>query len=346
MNKRAYLYIAALLGITSPFYAAPASAAQTYSKTAMQQQSSCSGNVKDSNGEPIIGATIRFEGSNGGTVTDLDGNFTLKDVKMGVKITISSIGYKTKTIIWNGGSIRATLLEDSNMLQETVVVGYGVQKKANLTGSVSAITSKDIEGVPVANTATLLQGRMTGVNITMNGAQAGNDNPEIRVRGVGTFGNSNPMVLIDGVEGTLSQLSDISPADIENISILKDAASAAIYGVRAANGVILITTKKGSAGSVKVNYGGSYSIQSATVLPKFLNSYDWAIMRNETNPGSYDQAALEKLKNGSDPDHYANTDWMDEIMQTGHMQQHSLSVSGGSENVQFMTSINYSDQKG
>lgn len=170
---------------------------------------------------------------------------------MGVKITISSIGYKTKTIIWNGGSIRATLLEDSNMLQETVVVGYGVQKKANLTGSVSAITSKDIEGVPVANTATLLQGRMTGVNITMNGAQAGNDNPEIRVRGVGTFGNSNPMVLIDGVEGTLSQLSDISPADIENISILKDAASAAIYGVRAANGVILITTKKGSAGSVK-----------------------------------------------------------------------------------------------
>lgn len=346
MNKRAYLYIAALLGITSPFYAAPALAAQTYSKTAMQQQSSCSGNVKDSNGEPIIGATIRIEGSNGGTVTDLDGNFTLKDVKMGVKITISSIGYKTKTIIWNGGSIRATLLEDSNMLQETVVVGYGVQKKANLTGSVSAITSKDIEGVPVANTATLLQGRMTGVNITMNGAQAGNDNPEIRVRGVGTFGNSNPMVLIDGVEGTLSQLSDISPADIENISILKDAASAAIYGVRAANGVILITTKKGSAGSVKVNYGGSYSIQSATVLPKFLNSYDWAIMRNETNPGSYDQAALEKLKNGSDPDHYANTDWMDEIMQTGHMQQHSLSVSGGSENVQFMTSINYSDQKG
>lgn len=246
MNKRAYLYIAALLGITSPFM--PPLHQQL---RPIQKQSSCSGNVKDSNGEPIIGATIRIEGSNGGTVTDLDGNFTLKDVKMGVKITISSIGYKTKTIIWNGGSIRATLLEDSNMLQETVVVGYGVQKKANLTGSVSAITSKDIEGVPVANTATLLQGRMTGVNITMNGAQAGNDNPEIRVRGVGTFGNSNPMVLIDGVEGTLSQLSDISPADIENISILKDAASAAIYGVRAANGVILITTKKGSAGSVK-----------------------------------------------------------------------------------------------
>lgn len=232
------------------------------------------------------------------------------------------------------------------MLEETVVVGYGVQKKANLTGSVSALTSKDIEGVPVANTATLLQGRMTGVNITSSGAQAGEDSPEIRVRGVGTFGNSNPMVLIDGVEGTLSQLSDISPADIENISVLKDAASAAIYGVRAANGVILITTKKGQAGSVKVNYGGSYSIQSATVLPNYLNSYDWAIMRNEVNPGSYSEDALNKLRTGSDPDHYANTDWMDAIMQTGHMQQHSLSVSGGSENTQFMTSINFSDQKG
>ena len=346
MNKRANLYLAAILGATIPLFAAPALAAQNYSQATMQQQNSCQGNVKDSNGEPIIGATIRIEGKTGGTVTDLDGNFTLENVKIGAKITISSIGCKSKTIIWKGGPIHVTMQNDTNVLQETVVVGYGVQKKANLTGSVSAITAKDIEGVPVANTATLLQGRMTGVNITMNGAQAGDDNPEIRVRGVGTFGNSNPMVLIDGVEGTLSQLSDISPADIENISVLKDAASAAIYGVRAANGVILITTKKGSAGSIKVNYGGSYSIQSATVLPKLLDSYNWAVMRNEINPGTYDQTALNKLKDGSDPEHYANTDWIDEVMQTGHMQQHSLSVSGGSENIQFMTSINYSDQKG
>lgn len=346
MNKRANLYLAALLGATTPLLATPALAAQNYSQATMQQQNSCKGNVKDSNGEPIIGATIRIEGKTGGTVTDIDGNFTLENVKTGAKITISSIGCKSKTIVWKGGPIQVTMQNDTNVLQETVVVGYGVQKKANLTGSVSAITAKDIEGVPVANTATLLQGRMTGVNITMNGAQAGDDNPEIRVRGVGTFGNSNPMVLIDGVEGTLSQLSDISPADIENISVLKDAASAAIYGVRAANGVILITTKKGSAGSIKVNYGGSYSIQSATVLPKLLDSYNWAVMRNEINPGTYDQTALNKLKDGSDPEHYANTDWIDEVMQTGHMQQHSLSVSGGSENIQFMTSINYSDQKG
>jgi len=346
MNKKANLYFAALLGAMSPLSAVPTLASQSIIATATQQQSSCTGTVKDSNGEPIIGATIRIEGSKGGTVTDLDGNFSLKDVKKGAKITITSIGYKTQTVIYNGGAINATLQDDSNMLEETVVVGYGVQKKANLTGSVSAISSKDIEGVPVANTATLLQGRMTGVNITQSGAQAGDDNPEIRVRGVGTFGNSNPMVLIDGVEGTLSQISDIAPSDIENISVLKDAASAAIYGVRAANGVILITTKKGQAGSVKVNYGGSYSIQSATVLPNFIDSYNWAIMRNEINPGTYDDTALEKLRTGSDPDHYANTDWLDAIMQTGHMQQHNVSVSGGSENTQFMTSVNFSDQKG
>lgn len=349
MNRKTNLYFAAILGAMTPMGSVSALAASSHSliATTTQQQNACTGKVKDALGEPIIGATIRVEGSNGGgTVTDIDGNFTLNDLPKGTKLTITSIGYKAQSITWTGGPINITMQDDSNMLEETVVVGYGVQKKANLTGSVSALTSKDIEGVPVANTATLLQGRMTGVNITSSGAQAGEDSPEIRVRGVGTFGNSNPMVLIDGVEGTLSQLSDISPADIENISVLKDAASAAIYGVRAANGVILITTKKGQAGSVKVNYGGSYSIQSATVLPNYLNSYDWAIMRNEVNPGSYSEDALNKLRTGSDPDHYANTDWMDAIMQTGHMQQHSLSVSGGSENTQFMTSINFSDQKG
>lgn len=348
MNKRANLYFAALLGAMSPSCAVSALAAQSNSAiaTATQQQNSCTGNVKDSNGEPIIGATIRIDGQSGGAVTDLDGNFTIRDVKKGAKITITSIGYKSQTIVWTGSPINVTMKDDSNMLEETIVVGYGVQKKANLTGSVSAITSKDIEGVPVANTATLLQGRMTGVNITQSGAQAGDDNPEIRIRGVGTFGNSNPMVLIDGVEGTLSQISDIAPSDIENVSVLKDAASAAIYGVRAANGVILITTKKGSAGAVKVNYGGSYSIQSATVLPNFLDSYNWAVMRNEINPGTYSAEALEKLRTGSDPDYYANTDWLDAIMRTGHMQQHHVSVSGGTDKTHFMTSVNFSDQDG
>lgn len=257
-----------------------------------QQNSSCEGVVKDAAGEPIIGASVRVVGGKAGTVTDIDGKFSLKGIAKGTKLTISSIGYKPHTFVWNGAAVNVTMQDDANVLQEAVVIGYGVQKKANLTGSVAAVTAKDIEGIPVANTASLLQGRMTGVQITQSGAQAGDDNPEIRVRGVGTFGNSNPMVLIDGVEGSLSQISDIAPSDIENISVLKDAASAAIYGVRAANGVILITTKHGKAGSVKVNYGGSYSIQNATVTPDYLNSYDWAVARNEINPGTYSDDAL------------------------------------------------------
>ena len=348
MNRKANLYFAALIGAMSPLSSVSAMAAPSIPAVAqaMQQNSACEGNVKDASGEPIIGASVRVVGGKAGTVTDVDGNFYLKGVAKGTKITISSIGYKPYTFTWNGTPARVTLQDDANVLQEAVVIGYGVQKKANLTGSVSAVTAKDIEGIPVANTASLLQGRMTGVQITQSGAQAGDDNPEIRVRGVGTFGNSNPMVLIDGVEGSLSQISDIAPSDIENISVLKDAASAAIYGVRAANGVILITTKRGQAGSVKVNYGGSYSIQNATVTPDYLNSYDWAVARNEINPGTYSAEALEKLKNGSDPDHYANTNWLDEILRTGHMQQHHLTVSGGSENTHFMTSVNFSDQKG
>ncbi len=350
MNSKANLFFAALIGAMSPLTNVSATDLPdnlSVVTSAQQQSSTCVGKVKDATGEPIVGASVRVVGGKGGAVTDIDGNFTLQGVAKGTKITITYVGYKPYTFTWNGSQVNVTIQEDANVLQEAVVIGYGVQKKANLTGSVSAITSKDIEGVPVANTATLLQGRMTGVQITSNGAQAGDDNPEIRVRGVGTFGNSNPMVMIDGVEGTLSQISDIAPSDIENISVLKDAASAAIYGVRAANGVILITTKRGQTGSVKVNYGGSYSIQSATVTPDYLNSYQWAEAWNEIHPNqAYSADALKKLQDGSDPDHYANTDWLDAILRTGHMQQHHVTVSGGTENTHFMTSVNFSDQKG
>lgn len=347
MSKKTNFCLALLVGLSAYTGNAMASGSLARSAiTAAQQNENCTGVVKDSNGEPIIGASVKVVGSNAGAVTDIDGKFVLRKLSKGAKLAISSIGYKAQTVTWNGASLSVTLQDDAAMLDQVVVVGYGVQKKANLTGSVAAVTAKDIEGIPVANTATLLQGRMTGVNITSNGAQAGADDPEIRIRGVGTFGNSNPMVLIDGVEGTLSQMSDISPSDIENISVLKDAASAAIYGVRAANGVILITTKKGQTGAAKVNYQGSYTIQSATVLPEFVNGYQWALMKNEVVPGMYSDEALQKLQDGSDPDNYANTDWMDAIMRTAGMQKHHLSVSGGTESTHYMASVSYSDQDG
>lgn len=316
------------------------------SQEASQQQNRCTGIVKESTGEVAIGASVSVKGHQKGVITDLEGRFTLPNVAKGSTIRITFIGYEPQEVVWNGTPLTITLKDDHHSLDELVVVGYGTQKKVNLTGSVASISSKDIADIPVANTSSLLQGRMPGLVLTQSGAQAGNDNPEIRIRGVGTFGNNNPMVLIDGVEGSLSQISDIPSADIESVSVLKDAASAAIYGVRAANGVILITTKKGKEGRVKVTYSGSYTLQTPGIIPDFIDSYNWALMRNEANPDTYDATALAKLQNGSDPDHYANTNWLDAVLRNANMHQHNLSVSGGNKDTHFMTSVSYSNQDG
>ena len=335
-----------LLLATVPTGVALASNFETAGVSIVQQSETCTGIIKDAMGETVIGASVLVKGTTNGTITDTEGRFSLHNVSKRSTILISYVGYLPLEVVWNGTPLTLTLKEDSEMLDEVVVVGYGTQKKVNLTGSVSSVSSKDIQDIPVANTATLLQGRMPGLVLTQNGAQAGNDNPEIRIRGIGTFGNNNPMVLIDGVEGTLSQIADIPSGDIDNISVLKDAASAAIYGVRAANGVILITTKRGKEGKVNVNYSGNYTLQTPGITPNFVDGYNWAKMRNEVAPGTFTDDALRKLQDGSDPDHYANTDWLDEVMRNAGMHQHHLSVSGGNENTHFMTSVSYADQKG
>lgn len=311
------------------------------------QENTVTGKVYDVSGEPIIGASVVIQGTTQGTITDMDGAFQLK-AQPSQTLVVSFLGYKDVILpIGNKNNFKVTLEEDSKKLDEVVVVGYATQKKVNLTGSVASVSSKDIQDIPVANTATLLQGRLPGLVLTQNGAQAGNDNPEIRIRGIGTFGNNNPMVLIDGVKGSLSQISEIPSADIDNISVLKDAASAAIYGVRAANGVILITTKRGQASSrVKVSYSGSYTLQTPGIVPDYVDSYNWALMKNEVNPDTFSPEALQKLKDGSDPDHYANTNWLDAVLRNASMHQHHLSVSGGSENTHFMASVAYSNQDG
>ena len=318
-----------------------------FSFTVYAQENTVTGKVYDVSGEPIIGASVLIQGTTQGTITDIDGAFQLK-AQPSQTLVVSFLGYKDVILpVGNKNDFKITLEEDSKKLDEVVVVGYATQKKVNLTGSVASVSAKDIQDIPVANTATLLQGRLPGLVLTQNGAQAGNDNPEIRIRGIGTFGNNNPMVLIDGVEGSLSQISEIPSADIDNISVLKDAASAAIYGVRAANGVILITTKRGQASSrVKVSYSGSYTLQTPGIVPDYVDSYNWALMRNEVNPDTFSPEALQKLKDGSDPDHYANTNWLDAVLRNASMHQHHLSVSGGSENTHFMASVAYSNQDG
>ena len=314
---------------------------------ASAQQRSISGMVSDVQGIPVIGASVVIKGTTLGTVTDMEGKFQL-EAEPSQTLEVSFIGYQKVSLpVGNQTYFLITLKEDTETLDEVVVVGYATQKKVNLTGSVSSVSAKDIRDIPVANTTTLLQGRLPGLVLTQNGAQAGNDNPEIRIRGIGTFGNNNPMVLIDGVEGSIAQIAEIPSADIESISVLKDAASAAIYGVRAANGVILITTKQGrTSDKLNVSYAGSYTYQTPGVVPDFVDGYNWALMRNEVRPGTFNEVALQKLQDGSDPDRYANTDWLDEVLRNANMHQHHLSVNGGSENVRYMASVSYSNQDG
>lgn len=313
-----------------------------------QDRVKINGHVLDSNGESIIGASVMVKGSTEGTITDLDGKFELSIMPHST-LLISFVGYQSQEVlIQKSGVYSVTLKEDSKLIDEVVVVGYGVQKKANLTGSVASVSSKDLADIPAANATNLLQGRLPGVTLTSNGGQAGNDTPEIRIRGIGTLsGNNDPMVIIDGVEASVSQISQIATTDIDNISVLKDAASASIYGVRAANGVILVTTKRGAESKPSINYSGSYTIQKASVLPEYVNSYEWAKMYNESNGREvYTADMFEKLQNGSDPDHFANTDWVDALFRTAPMNQHNLSISGGGKDVHYMISVGYLNQEG
>lgn len=309
---------------------------------------SVTGIVRDSKGEAVIGANVLEKGTTNGTITGIDGDFLLT-VSPDATLVVSFIGYKTTEVSVNGRrKLEIVLKDDNELLEEVVVVGYGVQKKANLTGSVAAVSSKELENIPAANATNLLQGRLPGVTLTSNGGQAGQDTPEIRIRGIGTLSDNNdPMVLIDGVEASVSQIAQIAAADIDNVSVLKDAASAAIYGVRAANGVILITTKRGGEMKPTINYSGSYTIQKASILPDYVNSYEWAKMYNESNGHEmYTADMLKKLQDGSDPDHFANTDWADALFRTAPMTQHNLSISGGSKDIHYMISTGYLNQEG
>lgn len=235
-----------------------------------------SGNVSGA-GEPVIGATVMEIGTSNGTATDMDGNFSLK-CNPKATLRISFIGYQTQDVKLNGrNSINVLLESDVQMLQDVVVVGYGVQKKVNLTGAVSSVSTEDIEGKPTVNVLEALQGTTPGLII-----QQGNSNPggapSINIRGLNTMNNNDPLVIIDGIEGSLANLN---PSDIEQISVLKDASSTAIYGSRASNGVILVTTKKGKEGKMEIAYDFMYGIQQPTSLPNIADSWIYAELYNE-----------------------------------------------------------------
>lgn len=316
-----------------------------------QQAVTVKGSVKDAAGEAIIGASVVVEGTTNGLITDVDGHFSIQ-ASVGQNLVISYIGYETQVvkIARANQQINIVLKESSELIDEVVVVAYGTQKKANLTGAVSSVKVNDIKDIPVSNTSSLLQGRMSGVTVSSFSAQPGAEGDvEIRIRGINTFGDSNPMVLIDGVEGSLNS---VSPNDIENISVLKDAASASIYGVRAANGVVLVTTKRGNVDKKTLSYSGSYGVQKATVLPTYINSWDWATLYNEQNEAMGDVTTnftpemIQQMKDGSRPDLFANTRWSDKIFRSAPIQTHHLSMSGGNATSHYMGSVGYMGQDG
>lgn len=314
------------------------------------------GVVKDQNGEPVIGANVSVKGTTLGTITGLDGDFVL-EVPENALIQVSYIGYVSQELRLGGRNhLDVVLKEDSQALEEVVVVGYGVQKKVNLTGSVSSIKSEELERQPIVTMKDALAGLAPGLTVVKSSGQPGSSNPTITVRGVGTWKNAGPLVLVDGMS---MSIADVLPNDIESISVLKDAASAAIYGSRAANGVILITTKKGKVGKIQVNYNGNVGWQQATRQPKSATGWQYAELYNRAMLAdgkalpdgttlTFPQDMIDRMKDGTgNIDHNeANTDWYDELLQTALQHTHDLSVSGGNDRLQYVGTVGYAKQDG
>ena len=319
------------------------------------------GVVEDALG-PIAGANVVEKGTTNGTITDMDGNFTL-EVASNAILVVSYIGYQNQEVPVNGKKdFKISLKEDSQALEEVVVVGYGTQKKVNLTGSVSSVDFEEQAlSRPITNVSNALAGISAGVQVMQNSGQPGSDGSTIRIRGIGTLNNQEPLVLIDGVEGSMDL---VNPQDIENISVLKDAAASSIYGSRAANGVILITTKKGKAGKLSVAYTGRVSYAQPTNLIDQITDYaDYMTWLNESfenigQPNHFSQSTIDLWREKSkDPNGlnengvpnyvaYPNTNWQDYLFGHGLINDHNVSVNGGSDKIRVLMSAGYLDNPG
>lgn len=322
-------------------------------QSTLQQTKKVYGVVKDESGETIIGANVWVKDTTTGVVTDIDGRYQINLNNSKAILVFSYLGMKTQEIVVGDKSeINVVLKADAEQLDEVVVVGYGTQKKVNLTGSVASVDSKKLSERPTANVASLLQGQVSGLEITQNTGQPGNEGTSMQVRGMGTFSSAGtaPMVLVDGVAGSLSALS---PNEIESVSVLKDAASAAIYGARAANGVILVTTKNGQKGKMQLSYHVNTAWQQATVLPELVtSSVEYMEMYNQmadrvAGKRKYSEEYIDLYR---DPNRnkllYPDYDWVNETFKTGFSHNHSVTASGGSDKVLYNINFSYLNQEG
>jgi len=309
--------------------------------TAFAQKRTFTGTVVDSNGEPLIGASVVQKGTTNGGITDIDGNYSVQ-VDAGSTLVFSYVGYETQELAAADG-LRVTLKDDSKMMDDVVVVGYGVQKKSVVTASIAKVSSEDLAGKAPVRVDNALKGLAAGVTVTSASGAPG-DGSQIRVRGVGTINNSDPLYIVDGMPCETG-IANINPSDIESIEVLKDAASGAIYGARAANGVILVTTKSGKKGKVNVNYNASFGWQTKWRKRDVLNAYEYGVLMNEgyINSGQkprYSNEDLERFKTNS-------TDWQDALFNNGApVVNHEVSVSGATDKVNYYLSMGYFKQEG
>jgi TonB-linked SusC/RagA family outer membrane protein len=342
------------------------------SSTVAMAQSKVQGKVVDATGEPVIGASVVVKGSSTGTVTDLDGNFTLNNVPGDSKLEVSYVGFRTQTLA-PGSNLNITLEEDKQLLDEVVVVGYGVQRKSDVTGALTRVGSKELNMKPVSNAFEALQGKAAGVDITTS--ERPGTVGSISIRGARSISASSaPLYVVDGVPLQSGGIETLNPRDIESIDILKDASSTAIYGSRGANGVVLITTKRGQEGKTQISYSGSFTFERLIDKSPAMNASDYITWRRwayyNSNPSKYtpgdqptyeqdqsffsgDQYALANLNKGWDENHQiwdgskvTDTDWTDFVKRTGVTSEHNLSLRGGSKNVSGYLSFGYLNNKG
>lgn len=307
------------------------------------------GTVSEENGDPLIGASVIIKGELSGTTTDIDGNYSLSVPESNKTLVFSFIGYESKEeLVANRSQINVILSAKNEGLEEVIVVGYGTQKRVTMTGAVAQIDSEELNKAPMQNVSNMLTGKIPGLTSIQSSGKPGADGAALYIRGVNSFrGNNGPMVIVDGVPRPLNY---VNPNDIESISVLKDA-SAAIYGVQGANGVILITTKAGNEGAPKIQYDYSYTLTENTAMPEMLNAPDYMYWHNKAremdNLSPLWTADIQnRVLNSDENSIWGQTNWLDKIFQFGETQQHNISATGGNEKTKYFTSIGYMDQEG
>lgn len=329
----------------------------TFLQKAMAQNLAVTGKITDKTGSPIPGVSVLIKGSTVATSSDVNGNYSIQIPGNAALLVFSYVGTKTQEVaVSKSGTFHVTMEEAENALNDVVVVGYGTQRKASVTGSISTLNNKELLQSPVGDLTNTFAGRVVGVITKQPAGEPGADAAQIYIRGNATFGKASmePLYVVDGIVRSSRDFSQMDPNEIESVNILKDASSAAIFGVKGANGVVLVTTKRGKLGKLTANYTFNYGLSQVTRLPKNLGSYEYAVLFNEAklndNPNASPEFSLERLdgfRTGADPELYPNTDWMDLVLGgSAPRMQHNISLSGGTEKVKYFTSLGYLDEDG